>query len=77
MSEVLIYRMKDLPAAIGLSRAEIYRRLKSGDFPKPVALGPKAVGWTAESVRAWLRTLVPQPVPQEENSRFERRQTQI
>lgn len=59
MAEILIYRMKDLPGAIGLSRAEIYRRLKSGDFPKPIPLGSKAVGWPAESVRAWVRTLVP------------------
>jgi prophage regulatory protein len=38
----------------GLSRSTIYEKMKSGSFPTPVKLGPRAVGWVETEVDAWL-----------------------
>ena len=36
----------------GLSRSTIYLRIKEGLWPKPVSLGPRAVGWPSNEVKA-------------------------
>ena len=38
----------------GLSRSTIYEKMKSGSFPRPIKLGPRAVGWVETEVDAWL-----------------------
>ncbi len=38
----------------GLSRSTIYQHMQAGIFPKPVRLGPKAVGWLEAEVLAWI-----------------------
>lgn len=39
---------------VGFSPSTIARRVKAGDFPKPVKLGPQTLAWVAEEVEAWL-----------------------
>ena len=46
-----------LPAvmnATSVSRSGIYERIKNGEFPAPVKLGARAVGFRVEEVRAWI-----------------------
>lgn len=38
----------------GLSRTTIYRLERCDDFPKRRKLGPRAVGWLASEVEAWI-----------------------
>ncbi len=58
----VILRMQDLMALIKLSRSKIYDMLdeKSDghdpDFPKPIKLGPRAVGWYDQEVLDWLQS---------------------
>jgi prophage regulatory protein len=54
-----ILRLKDVTAAVGLSRSSIYSRLAEGSFPRPVKLGARAVGWYQSDVQAWLDSLRP------------------
>jgi prophage regulatory protein len=49
-----IIRFEDLPARIQLSRSAIRARIKANDFPKPLVLGIRAVGWLASDIEAWL-----------------------
>lgn len=53
-----IIRCKDLMQRLGLSRATLWRRVKSGEFPKPLRLGGKtnnsAIGWLNSDVENWL-----------------------
>ncbi len=49
-----ILRRPDVEAATGLSRSAIYAGMKVGSFPRPVSLGPKAVGWRTSDIFAWL-----------------------
>jgi prophage regulatory protein len=39
----------------GLKRATLYKRIRQGEFPPPVRLGPRAVGWLRHEVEGWLR----------------------
>lgn len=49
-----ILRLPEVLARTGLSRTGVYRRVAAGGFPKPVALGPRAVGWREADVLAWI-----------------------
>jgi prophage regulatory protein len=47
-----ILRRKQVQAETGYSRSTIYLRISEGLWPKPVSLGPRAVGWPAHEVEA-------------------------
>lgn len=49
-------RINDVIATIGLSRSQIYRMIDAGEFPKPIPLTARAVGWWESSVNDWLRS---------------------
>ena len=49
-----ILRAKQVTEAIGLSRTTLWRRVRDGQFPKPVKLGPTAIGWRSAEVEEWL-----------------------
>jgi len=53
-----ILRMSELKIRIGLSRSTIYEFQKSGDFPRSVSLGVRAVGWLESDVDAWVESRV-------------------
>lgn len=46
-------RLPEVEARVGLSPMTIWRRQKSGTFPRRVRLGPNAVGWVEEEIEAW------------------------
>ena len=48
-----IYRLPEVMTMTGLSRSSIYLRISTNEFPKPVKLGRRAVGWPEESIIAW------------------------
>ncbi|AWP87203.1 AlpA family phage regulatory protein [Bordetella bronchiseptica] len=50
----LVYRIGDLQRVIGLSKWTVYNLMKSGDFPHPIQLTGKAVGWRASDVEKWV-----------------------
>ena len=47
-------RHKQVETRTGLSRSTIYHYIKDGVFPKPVPLGPRAVGWLEAEVSGWI-----------------------
>jgi predicted DNA-binding transcriptional regulator AlpA len=50
------------PAIIPVSRATWYRHVRSGLFPKAVAISPRCVGWRKADIDALVSTLsAPQP----------------
>lgn len=49
-----ILRLPDVKARVGLSRSTIYLRITQGNFPKPVPLGGRAVGWVESEIEEWL-----------------------
>jgi prophage regulatory protein len=49
-----IIRLQAVKARCGLSRSTLYNRIAAGEFPSPVALGARAVGWVESEVSAWV-----------------------
>ena len=48
-----ILRLPQVIEAVGETRSTIYKRISDGEFPKPVKLGPKSVGWVEEEIAAY------------------------
>ena len=48
-----IYRLPEVITITGLSRSSIYLRVSTDEFPKPVKIGRRAVGWPEDSIIAW------------------------
>ncbi len=49
-----ILRLTEVIARVGLKRASIYHHMSESNFPKPVPLGPRAVGWLEHEIDEWL-----------------------
>jgi prophage regulatory protein len=60
-----ILRRRDVLARTGLSNTSLHRHIRAGTFPRPIALGVRAVGWTESSVSEWIesRPLAPSSAP--------------
>ncbi len=53
-----ILRLPSVRARTGLSRSTIYLRIAEGTFPRPIALGPRAVGWLQSDIDEWIAAQV-------------------
>ena len=49
-----ILRRRQVEARTGLARSTIYLHIKAGTFPRPIPLGPRAVGWLESDVSNWI-----------------------
>ena len=49
-----IWRLPEVKACTGLPRSSIYAKMSRGEFPLNIKLGPRAVGWDADEVIAWI-----------------------
>jgi prophage regulatory protein len=52
-----LLRLPSVLAQTGLSKTEIYRRIRQGRFPQPRRLGPRTVAWTQASIEAYVSSL--------------------
>jgi prophage regulatory protein len=48
-------RVKD---RVGLGRSSIYALVSSGQFPRPISLGGRAVAWLESDITGWIETKV-------------------
>jgi prophage regulatory protein len=49
-----ILRLPLVKESTGLSRSTIYLRIANDEFPAPISLGGRAVGWLEEDINNWL-----------------------
>lgn len=49
-----IYRLPAVINRTGLSRSTVYNLISDGEFPAPVRLGKRSVGWVDEDIDAWI-----------------------
>jgi len=49
-----IARLPDVIEMTGLARSTILTLVKAGNFPRPLQLSPRAVGWRVADVEKWL-----------------------
>ncbi|MBZ6971718.1 AlpA family phage regulatory protein [Klebsiella grimontii] len=54
------YKLIDLKTVLDIypvSRATLYRQIKSGVFPEPIQIGARRVAWRLEEVQAYISEL--------------------
>ena len=49
-----VLRLPAVECAVGFKKSKLYDLIKEGQFPQPVRLGNKSVGWLADEVQAWI-----------------------
>lgn len=53
-------RMLKLPTVLDrvpFSKTEVYRRVRSGEFPKPISIGVRAVAWLESDIDEYIQKL--------------------
>ena len=64
-------RLPQVLFALGISRASLWRGVKSGKYPQPIKVGARTTVWRVEDIRAYIASLAPtaekQFTPKEEN----------
>ena len=51
-----IYRRAEVDALTGLSDNTRRRMILRGDFPSPIQIAPRVIGWKRSDIRAWLES---------------------
>lgn len=49
-----VLRLTDVKQRTGLSRSTIYLRIANNEFPAPISLGGRAVGWLEQDIDEWI-----------------------
>ena len=49
-----LLRRPEVQELTGLCTSAIYAGMKRGTFPRPVQIGPRAVGWRSQDIAAFL-----------------------
>jgi prophage regulatory protein len=47
-------RLRSVLERTGLTRSTAYQLIKANDFPTPVNIGPRAVGWVEDEIDDWI-----------------------
>lgn len=53
-----ILRRKQVEQRVGLSRSTIYAKVAAGEFPAPIALSARAVGWLESDITTWIEARI-------------------
>jgi prophage regulatory protein len=56
MTEDRILRRPEVERLTGLSRATIYRQVQAGNFPAPIKLTARLIGWRYGVIAEWIQT---------------------
>ena len=49
-----ILRLPLVEDRTGLPRSTIYLKVSQGEFPQPISLGYRSVGWVEEEINSWI-----------------------
>lgn len=52
-----LLRLPQVLQIVPVSRTEWYRRVKAGNAPRPIALGPRARAWREQDIQAYVEQL--------------------
>jgi prophage regulatory protein len=53
-----ILRLPQVRLRVGLSRSSIYQKISRQEFPRPVQLGIRSVGWLESEIERWIEERV-------------------
>ncbi|CAI9907500.1 AlpA family transcriptional regulator [Pseudomonas aeruginosa] len=49
-----IIRLKEVMDLTGLARSTVYKYIAASEFPVPVSLGERCVGWLESEIHDWI-----------------------
>ena len=49
-----VIKLKEVLAKTSLGKTTLYALLKQSQFPKPISLGQRAVGWIESDIDSWI-----------------------
>lgn len=49
-----IILLKEVMSSTGLGRSTIYKLIGSGEFPRPVPIVGRSVGWVESEIQGWI-----------------------
>jgi prophage regulatory protein len=49
-----LMRITEVAMVTGISRSTIYRLIANNEFPLPVSISSRRVGWRESAVKAWI-----------------------
>lgn len=58
-----ILRLADVKGRTGLSRSTIYLNISQDNFPSPISLGARSVGWLESEIDAWIESRIQESRP--------------
>lgn len=53
-----ILRRDAVERMTGLPKSTLYAKVAAGEFPKPIKLGARAVGWLEHDIAAWQQARI-------------------
>jgi prophage regulatory protein len=65
---LVVLRRREVMRRTGLPQSSLYELVAAGEFPKPIALSRRRVGWIAGEVEDWIKERIaarPEPEPPE------------
>jgi prophage regulatory protein len=51
-------RLPEVLAIVGFKRTTLHNRIKAGEFPSPIKLGPQSVAWLESEVQDWMQSKI-------------------
>lgn len=53
-----VMRLPAVLATVGMSRGWVLANIKAGNFPAPIKLGAKAIGWRSSTICEWISSRI-------------------
>jgi prophage regulatory protein len=57
LPETGFVRLQTILAVLPIGRSTFWARVKAGEYPRPIKLGPQTTVWRAEDIRALIEKL--------------------
>nr|WP_314616171.1 AlpA family phage regulatory protein [uncultured Pseudomonas sp.] len=58
VGDIEFIRLREVKRITSLGSSSIYEKMKTGDFPSQIKLGPRAVAWIKAEVQTWAHAQV-------------------
>jgi prophage regulatory protein len=58
MATYRIMRIKEVMNFTGMPQSTIYEKVARRQFPQPVKLGPRSIGWLEDELIEWKRNII-------------------
>lgn len=58
MTQVQILRRPQVTARTGFPRSTLYLKISRNEFPRPIKIGARAVGWLESDVAEWIEARI-------------------